>query len=142
MEVSDVRRRLQQELERGRAAHAERRTRSDAAARSYEDFFSRVGTPIFRMIIMALKAERLGFSLFTPAGSLRLASERSGDDYIELVLDAERDPPRPKLHISRTRGRQTIESERTIGEGRPIGELTEEDVLTALLAEIAELVVR
>lgn len=142
MEVSDVRRRLQQELERGRAAHAERRTKSDAAARSYEDFLSRVGTPIFRMLIMALKAEGLGFSLFTPAGSLRLASERSGDDYIELVLDAGSDPPQPKLHISRTRGRQTIESERALGGGRPIGELTDEDVLEALLAEISALVVR
>lgn len=142
MEVSDVRRRLQQELERGRAAHVERRTRSDAAAKSYEDWLSRVATPIFRMLITALKAEGLGFSLFTPAGSLRLASERSGDDYIELVLDAESDPPRPKLHISRTRGRQTIESERAIGEGRPIGELTDEDVLEALLAEISALVVR
>lgn len=142
MEVSDVRRRLQQELERGRAAHVERRTRSDVAAKSYEDLLSRVATPIFRMLITALKAEGLGFSLFTPAGSLRLASERSGDDYIELALDAESDPPRPKLHISRTRGRQTIESERAIGEGRPIGELTEEDVLEALLAEISALVVR
>ncbi|MBI1875375.1 MAG: hypothetical protein HYS05_16015 [Acidobacteria bacterium] len=143
MEVSDVRRRLQQELERGRVAHAERRARNDAAARSYADFLSRTATPVFRMLITALKAEGFGCSLFTPAASLRLASDRSGDDYIELVLDSEGDLPRPKLHISRTRGRQTLESERMIGEpGRAIGELTDEDVLEALLAEISALVVR
>lgn len=142
MEVSEVRRRLQQALERGRLAHAERRSRSDAAAGRYDEFLSRVATPVFRMLIAALKAEGFGFSLFTPAGSLRLASDRSGDDYVELVLDSDRDPPQPTLHVSRTRGRRTIESERMIREGSPIGELTGEDVLNALLAEIGELVVR
>lgn len=142
MEVSDVRRRLQQELERGRTAHAERRARTSAAAKDYEDFLARVATPVFRMLISGLKAEGLGFSLFTPSGSLRLASDRSGDDYLELSLDAERDPPQPTLRVSRTRGRRTIESERLVGSGKSIGELTQEDVLDALLAEIAEFVVR
>ncbi|MBI4476527.1 MAG: hypothetical protein HY654_05095 [Acidobacteria bacterium] len=142
MEVSEVRRRLRQELERTRAAHAERRARTDAAGRDYEEFLSRVATPVFRMTATALKAEGLGFSLFTPAGSLRLASDRTGADYIELALDAHSDPPRPILHVGRARGRQTMESERIIAEGKAIRELTEEDVLNALVAEVAEFVVR
>ncbi|MBI3263500.1 MAG: hypothetical protein HYZ58_10170 [Acidobacteria bacterium] len=68
MEVSDVRRRLQQELERGRVAHAERRARNDAAARSYADFLSRTATPVFRMLITALKAEGFGSRRATSLG--------------------------------------------------------------------------
>ncbi len=94
------------------------------------------------MLVSVLKAESVGFSLFTPAGSVRLASDRSGDDYVELALDTGADPPRPTVRVSRRRGRQTVESERVVGEGRPIGELTESDILDAVLPEIVEFFVR
>lgn len=94
------------------------------------------------MLVSALKAESAGFSLFTPGGALRLASDRSRDDYIELRLDPNADPPQPTLLVSRRRGRDTIETERVVGEGKAIGEITETDVLDAVVAEVVEFLVR
>src|SRR5512139_394003 len=104
MEIPDVRRRVRQMLERARRASAERRARVDAAARAYESFLSRVATPVFRMFATAIRAEGHAFAVFTPAGGLRLASERSADDYIELLIDTESDPPTVAARINRGRG--------------------------------------
>jgi hypothetical protein len=83
-----------------------------------------------------------GFTVFTPASSVRLANERSPEEYVELVLDDTSDPPGVLGRTSRGRGRRVVTSERTIGGGAPIADLTEEDVLTFLLDEIVLLIER
>jgi hypothetical protein len=74
--------------------------------------------------------------VFTPAGSVRLASERSHEEYIELALDDSIDPPVVMGRTSRGRGRRMISSERPVRDRAAIADLTDEDVLSFLLHEI------
>ncbi len=136
MEVSEVRRRLRAAVEEARAAAGERRLRTDAAARDYEVFVEERAVPIFHQVAAALTAEGHAFKVFTPAGSVRLASDRSHEEFIELTLDAVGDAPAVVGRTSRGRGRRMVSSERELVPGRPIASLTEEDVLSFLLKEV------
>jgi len=142
MEVSDVRRRLLQTIDRAKRAAAERRARTDAAARAYEAFLEKVATPVFRLFATALRAEGHPFGVHTPAGGLRLAADRTGEDFIELALDTTIDPPAVVARVSRGRGHRVISTERPIREGAAVERLTEDDVLEFLLGEIVPFVVR
>jgi len=142
MEISDVRKRLLQTIDRAKRAAADRRVRTDAAAKAYDEFLEKVATPVFRMSATALKAQGHLFVVHTPAGGLRLASERSGEDYIELALDAAADPPTVIGRVSRGRGHRVVSIEREIREKTAIERLTEDDVLEFLLAEIVPFVVK
>jgi hypothetical protein len=142
VEVSEVRRRLLAAIEKARHAAAERRARTDAAARDYDVFLGQRTAPIFHQFAAALNAEGHAFTVFTPAASIRLASERSPEKFIELVLDDTSDPPAVVGRTTRGRGRRMISSERAIGGGAPVGDLTEEDVLAFLLDEIVQLLER
>ncbi len=94
-----------------------------------------MAVPLFRQLANALKAHGYPFSLFTPGGSVRLMSERSSEDYIELTLDTSDDPPRVIGRSSRGRGHRVVESEQPIGEGA-VRDLTEEHVLQFVLKEL------
>jgi hypothetical protein len=135
VEVSEVRRRLLAAIDKARQAAAERRLRIDAAARDYDAFLGQRAAPVFHQLATVLNAQGHGFKVFTPASSVRLANERSPEEFVELVLDDTSDPPVG-------RGRRLITSERPIGGGAPIADLTEEDVFTFLLDEIVLLIER
>ena len=142
MEVSEVRRRLRAAIEKARESAAARRERTDAAARDYEAFLAQRAAPVFHQLAAALNGEGHAFTVATPAASIRLASERSAGEFIELVLDDTSDPPAVVGRTTRGRGRRMISSERAVGGGAPIADLTEEDVLSFLLEEIAGFVER
>ncbi len=142
IEVSEIRKRLRHTLDERKRASAERRARSDAAASAYDRFLSDVATPVFRMFAGALKAEGYPFSVFTPGGGLRLMSERSNDDFIELFLDTEVDPPLVSARINRGRGRRLVTSERPMRADTQVGQVTDEDVVEFLLEEIPAFVER
>ncbi|MCA1560746.1 MAG: hypothetical protein LC804_10930 [Acidobacteria bacterium] len=142
LEVSEVRKRLLQTIERARQGAAARRRHADEAQRHYEPFLEGVAGPVFKLFALALNAEGLPFKVFTPAGSVRLASEKSGDDFIELALDAEHDPPQVLGRASRGRGRRVTASERPVQEGAKVQDLTDEDVLQFLLREIGPFIER
>jgi hypothetical protein len=142
MEVSDVRRRLVHTISRAKHAAAERRARADAAARAYEGFLEKVATPVFRLFATALRAEGHPFAVHTPAGGLRLAADRAGEDFIELALDTTIDPPAVIARVSRGRGHRVISTERPVRDDTAIDRLTEDDVLEFLLGEIVPFVVR
>jgi hypothetical protein len=142
MEVSDVRKRVREAIERAKRAAAERRTRVDEAAGEYAAFLDRIAVPLFRQIAGVLRADGHRFTVFTPGGSVRLMSDRSGDDYIELALDTSGSHPRVVGHSSRGRGRRVIETEVPLGSGGPVRDLTEEDVLAFVLKELAPFVDR
>ena len=136
IEVSEIRRRLLQALDQAKRASAERRTRAEAAARAYEEFLERLATPVFRMFAMALKAEGHAFEVFTPAGGLRLMSARAAEDFIELFLDIDSDPPIVAARINRGRGRRLVTTERPVREATGVEQLSDEDVVQFLLREI------
>jgi hypothetical protein len=142
LEVSEVRRRLRGALEKARQAAEDRRVRIDAAAREYEAFLGQRAVPIFHQFALVLTGEGHPFKVFTPAASVRLVSERSSEEFIELTLDDTSDPPAVIGRTSRGRGRRMVTSERAIRDGAPIAELTEEDVVSFLLDEIVGLVAR
>ena len=137
MEVSEIRRRLRGAIEAARREAQERRGRSDQAARDYEVFLGERAVPLFHTLASALVAEGHRFKVFTPAGSVRLASESGGEDYIELLLDTSVDPPVVVGRTSRGRGRRVNTAERPVKESVPIDQLTEEDVLDFLVTELA-----
>jgi hypothetical protein len=144
LDVAEVRRRLVQKIESARQDAAERRQAADRATADYGPFLENVATPVFRHLVMALRAEGHGFRLFTPAGSVRLASERSADDFVELALDTTRQPIEVVGRVSHGRGSRLITDERPIREGAvvAVADLTEEDVLRFLLASITPFVER
>lgn len=142
MEVSEIRRRLRAAIEAARDAAAERRTRSDQAARDYEAFLAQRAAPVFHQFAGVLTAEGHPFKVFTPAGAVRLAADRSPDEFIELSLDTTADPPEVLARVSRGRGRRMVTSERPVAGRTPIADLTEEHVLQLLLEETPGLLQR
>ena len=89
-----------------------------------------------RRLASALVAEGHRFKVFTPADSIRLASESSAEDFIELSLDSTVDPPAVMGRISRGRGRRIVTSERAVKDDVSIDSCHEEDVLAFLMAEL------
>ena len=139
MEISIVRKRLTETIERAKKQAGERRALGDQASRDFEVFLQKIAVPLFRQIANALKADSYAFTVFTPSGSVRLMSDRSAEDYIELTLDASDNPPRVMGQISRTRGSRVIDAERAIGAPET---LTEEELLEFLLKELEAFVAR
>ena len=121
---------------------AARRARVDAAGSDYERFLLEIATPLCRMLGTVLKAEGYPFQVHTPAGALRLASEKSENDFIELLLDTMDEPAVVVGRVSRGWGHKVMTHERPIREGARIEHLTEEDVLEFLLSEIEPFVQR
>jgi hypothetical protein len=140
MEVSDVRRRLRGAIEQAKRRAAERRTRVDQASREYEQFLSAIAVPVTHTVAQALIGEGHRFKVLTPGPAVRLVAEFSPDDYLEISLDTDGDVPAVMVHTSRGRGRRSVETERVLS-GR-IGELTEEDIVSALLEELIPLIER
>ena len=141
MDVSDVRKQVLATIERAKRLEAERRARSDEAARDFPVFLERVAVPLFRQVAQILKAHNYAFSIFTPSNGVRLMSDRSSDDFIELSLDTRGERPVVVGHVTRGRGRRILESERPIGSGA-ISELTEDDVLAFVMKELEPFVER
>ena len=139
MEISLVRKRLSETIERAKRDAAERRSRSDQASRHFDVFLQKVAVPLFRQVANALKAEGYAFTVFTPSGSVRLMSDRSASDYVELTLDTAEDPPRVMGQVSRERGRRVLDTERAIGAPDT---LTEEQLLDFLMKELLAFVER
>lgn len=140
MEISEIRKRVLQAIDQSRRVAAERRVRSDAATAAYERFLAELATPMFKQFAAVLKAEGYQFQVFTPAGGLRLASERSPEDFVELRLDVSGQSPVVLGYVNRGRGSRIVSSERPIGVG--VAELTEHDVLEFLIQEIQPFVER
>jgi hypothetical protein len=142
MEIPDIRRRVRAAIEQARRDAASRRERSDAAAHAYDEFLTRHAIPAFNALASALVAEGHRFKVHTPAGSVRLVSERSSDDFIELVLEKAEDPPVVLGRTSQGRGRRAISRERPVRDGAGPESLTDEDVVTFVLSELVPLIER
>lgn len=136
MEISEIARQLKHAIERGRRATADRRQRTDAAAVAYQTFLERIAVPLFKQVANALRAENIPFQVFTPGGGLRLASDRTAEDFIELALDVSGDRPFVLGRVSYARGSRVLSHESAIRSDREIGQLTDEDVFEFLLREI------
>lgn len=137
MEVSEVRRQLRHAIDRAKARAQQKRQHAADAERAYAAFLEEVATPTTRMLANVLKAEGYLFTISTPSGGLRLASDRGRDDYVEFALDGSGDRPTVIGRIRQTRGSRTLEDERAVKPGAAPQELSEVDVL-AFLVEALE----
>ena len=137
-----MRKRLRAAIEQSRRAAAARRAELDEATTAYETFLAQMAEPLVQMLANALRAEGYPFTVFTPRGGLRLASGRSGEDFIEFTLDTTARHPTALLRVNRGRGRRVLQHERPIRGEERIEQLTEEDVIKALLEEIGPFVER
>ena len=136
MEVSEVRRQLRHAIDRAKARAQQRRQQVADAERAYAAFLEDVATPTTRMVAGALKAEGYPFTVSTPSGGLRLASDRGRDDYVEFELDGGGVNPTVIGRVRRTRGSRTLEEERPVKAGAAPQELTKEDVLAFLVGAL------
>lgn len=136
VEVSLVRNQLNRAIDAARERGQQKRQQLAAAERAYEVFLKDVATPVTRQLAIALKAEGYQFTVFTPGGGLRLASDRGRDDYIEFAFDGDADPPQAGARVSYTRGSRTISDERPIKAGASPDALSEADVLAFLLSAL------
>ncbi len=140
--MSEVRRHVRAAIDSARKSAQERRARSDQAGRDYDAFLSGTAVPLFQVFAQALVAEGHRFKVSTPAESVRLASDFSPEDFIEVALDPDADPPTVVGRTKRGRGRRVVTTERPLEERASIAELTEADLLSFLVREIVPFVER
>lgn len=141
METAVVRKQVTEAIERARRAAQDRRARVDAARADFDTLLDRTIVPLCRQVADALKASGYRFGVSTPSGAVRLASEKSADDYIELALDTEGEDIWVVGHVRRTWGRRVLESDRPVRRCPPSA-ITEDDVLNFLLQELEPFVSR
>lgn len=141
METAVVRKQVTDTIERAKRAAQDRRGRIDAARIDFATLLDRTIVPLCRQVADALKASGYRFVVSTPSAAVRLASEKTADDYIEIALDTEGEDIWVVGHTRRTWGRRVLESDRPVRRCPP-ADLTEEDVLTFLLRELEPFVER
>ncbi|MBS1817094.1 MAG: hypothetical protein JSU08_04130 [Acidobacteria bacterium] len=141
MEVSVLRKRLTDTIEAARRTASTRRARAEDAARAYALFLDTIAVPLLRQVANILRASGYPFSVHTPSGAVRMASDRTAEDYIELSLDTSGEQPLVIGHSSRARGRRVVENERAVAEVS-VAHLTEEHLLEYLLKELEPFVER
>jgi hypothetical protein len=109
-ELTDLRRRVRQAIQDAKRKGAARRAARDEASAAWNTAVSAVVEPVATDVAAALTGEGLPFRLETPRGTVRLVSERSAHDYIEIVLDDSDEADAPGV-IGRSvigRGRQSV----------------------------------
>jgi hypothetical protein len=135
-DVGQLRKRVRHLMDHARREQAERRARAAEATRDYETFLASAAVPAFRAVAQVLRAEGVPVDVMTPAGGVRLVSERHRDDGIAVELDPAADPPQPLVIVTRTRGSRSLRAERPVKAGTPPARLTEDDVIEMLLEEL------
>jgi hypothetical protein len=143
MDVSDLRKRIIHALDDARKEASDRRRTVDDARASFETFLERVAGPLFKQAATVLRGEGHDYTLHTPAGSVRLVSDRSADQFIEVELHVDEGKAVVLGRTSMQRGgRDAVIEERPLAAGKPISDLTENDVTVFLVKEIPRLVAR
>jgi hypothetical protein len=140
MEVSEVRKRILDTLTRAKSEAAARRARNAEVATAYERFLETVAAPLVHQVASILKVEKFLFAVHTPAGAVRLVSERSPEDFVEIRLDTSGQVPQVVAHVERVRGRETLVEDRPIRPGVLVEHLTAQDVLDEVAEALGRLI--
>ncbi len=123
-------------IDRAKARSQQHRQHAAEAERAYAAFLEEVATPTTRMMANVLKAEGYPFTVSTPSGGLRLASDRGRDDYVEFALETNGDSSIVIGRIRYTRGSRTLEDERPVRAGASPQDLSDTDVLAFLVSAL------
>ena len=142
LDTAEVRKQLTHRLAELKKAHALRRGATDAARTAFDTVVEREIAPTVRQFAQALKAEGFPFSVQTPASVVRLVSDRSSENVIDIVLELGGNQPAVVVRTTFARGRRQFEDERTLAEGPAIATLDGEHALAVLLDVIEPFVER
>src|SRR5262245_48775534 len=125
-ETGEVRKRLLYAIEQARRNAAARRADVERARASFEPFLAERAAPLFRQVAIALKAQGYPFQVVTPAGVVRLVSERASDDALEIALDTSGSRIAVVGRSTYATGRQVMETEDVLHAGPDIETLDDE----------------
>jgi hypothetical protein len=142
LDTVEVQRQLTHRLAELRKAATQRRDDVSRAREAFETVLDGELAPTVRQFVQVLKAQGFPFAVQTPAGAVRMTTERSADDFIEVALDVTRRPPAVVALRQYTRGRRLIDDERVVAEGEAIARLDAERILPILLDLIEPFVER
>jgi hypothetical protein len=142
METADVRKRILDTIARAKREAAARRVRNAEAGPAYERFLENDAAPLAHQIASVLKVEKYPFTVQTPAGTVRLASERSPEDFLEVRLDTSGQVPQVVVPVERVRGRETTVEDRPVRPGVLTEHLTDADLLDVVSDALGMLVDR
>jgi hypothetical protein len=139
MEMADLRKRIRREIDLAKEDAEARRRAADAGKVAYATLLDHVIVPLLKQVVTILRSEGWGCQTFTPAGSARLVSDRSSDEFIEFDLDTSAGPHLTG-RVSLARGRQgMLVDEQIIAASKPLDDINEDDVLAFLLPAIRRL---
>jgi hypothetical protein len=142
LESGEVRKRLRQTIETAKREAAERRAAFVNVEKAFDAFLENHAVPVFRQVASALKAEGHVFQVLTPAGTVRLVSEREQDDFLEIVFELSGKKPVVLGRTSYARGSRLVTAEEPVRDGAHVSELEDEDVLNWMLRVILPFVER
>ena len=111
----------------------QRRQKSDEAEQAYAAFLENLAGPLARQLVNALRAEGYSFTVSTPGRGLRVSLDQGRDDFVELALSTDTDPPHVVGHIRRTRGSRTLDEERPVKPGAGPQSISEDELLEFLV---------
>jgi len=141
MDVSDLRQRILRALDAARVDAATKRTDVDAAQAAYDAWLRDVAVPLLRQAQAILKAENHMFTVHSPAGSARLASDGHPETFLEFVLDTSGDRPQVLSRTSVARGAKRVSvDERPVSAGKAVKDISEQEVAALLVATIPRLI--
>lgn len=136
MEVAHVRRRVQALVATARERAQRRRQSVADAEQGYDRFLADVAIPIAKQLANVLNVEGYPFTVSTPGRGVRLASERGRDDFIDVFLNTDADPPAVVGHIRHTRGSRTIDEQQPVKAGANPDQISEDEMLEFLIHAI------
>jgi hypothetical protein len=142
MDVAELRKRILRELDRpaggGERSGGDRRASADASRVAFARLLSGTIAPLLIQTASILKAEGELCQVHTPSDTARIAFDSSHEDFFEFMLDTT-----PPAHVigrgSVRRKGGTLVEDRIVGVGKPIDEITDEDVLAYLLPELRKI---
>ncbi len=143
MDVSELRKRILRAVDEARKDAAERRTLVDQSVKAYAQFLPDVVVPMLKQAATIVNANGGTFVVSTPAETARLSAQHAAETYLEIALDRTGAEPDVVGRVSLARGRQgVIVDERPIAAGKPIEQLTEDDLAAYLVTAVPKLIVK
>jgi hypothetical protein len=141
MDVAALRKRILRELDRPgavKATAADRRASGDTARQQFARLLDTTIVPLLKQSADILKAEGALCHLHTPSDMVKLAFDRSPEDFVEIMLDTAMPPHVIGRSSVRKKGGTLVE-DRIIGVGKEIDEINDEDVVGYLLPELRKI---
>ena len=140
MDAAEVRKRVLRVIEQARNVARSRRARVELAATHGERALHRVAAPVATTVARVLTSEGFPFQVATPVGAVRLQAKSIPENFVELDLNTDHDPPALRVRVSRVRGSRVLVDEEVFCEADRFAELTGDEVLTVLLTKLAPFV--